>query len=260
MGIIKRKNGKILLTSDNKILTTPNTFTYTGSNPELVAEYNETWTLADTSFVIGSSASTSATSIKAAVSNRFTSPTIAFGDKDIIFIQRCVATPIHSSEATGKVQQNKYVYQYVTYYSKRKTSPTSAKTTRQAYNLTSYLNDYLNTSGVRTRSVANYGFYMTPSAPSVASATAASTTARCSSPVLYYRVSTTYESADNIKLVTDCTFDWNVKVYTLDAFSTLGRIVNDDLDNMLLEGTPANVSFFDLDDEIGEGDTDSNEN
>ena len=212
-------------------------FEYGGFNAEKIAEYEENYTLADTSFVKGSSSSTSATSILATTANKYTnttgSPTIAYGDKDIIVVQTCRVKPTHSASATKKARQIGYAAVFVTYFSKRKTTDTSAKTTRQANVLTAYVNKYYNTSGVVTRANANYGFYMTPQTPTVANATAASTYVRCGSPILYYRVSTSYETAANIKTVTECTFDWHLDVYTVDAFSTVEAAVNDKIDGIL---------------------------
>lgn len=229
-----------------------NYFKFGGKNARLISEYDETFTLEDTSFIKGSSTSTSATSIKAAVSNRYTtpmSPTVAYGDKDIVVVQRLVAIPTHSDEASGKAQQIQYAQTYISWISKRKTNAASGKTTRQVYNTSAYINKYYSTGGAVTRAVANYGFYGTPSAPTVASATAASTYVRVSSPVLYYRVSSSYESADNIKLVDDVIWQWHVEVYEVDAFSTLTAVLNDELDE-LLALTEANATAFLLDDEI----------
>ena len=212
-------------------------FPFGGMNAEKVAEYDEVWTLADTSFVIGSSSSTTATTIKASISNRYTnttgSPTIAYGDKDIIVVQTCKVIPTHGSGATNKARQIAYGSQFVHWFSKRKTTDTSAKTTRQTYTMSSYVNKYFNTSGVVTRAIANYGFYMTPQTPTVANTTSASTYMRCGSPILYYRVSTSYETADNIKKVTDCQFLWHIDIYTADAFSTPVSRVNDEIDAIL---------------------------
>lgn len=212
-------------------------FPYGGMNAEKVAEYDESWTLSDTSFVKGSSSSTTATSILATVSNRYTnttgSPTIAYGDKDIIVVQTCKVHPTHGSGANKKAQQIGYAAQFVHCFSKRKTADTSAKTTRQVYSYTAYVNKYYNTSGTVTRAIANYGFYMTPQTPTVANATAASTYVRCGSPILYYRVSTSYETAANIKTVTECTFDWHIDVYTVDAFTTPTAKVNEEIDAVL---------------------------
>ena len=212
-------------------------FPFGGFNATKFAEYDESWTLDDTSFVKGSSSSTSATSILASTSNKYTnttgSPTIAFGDKDIVVVQTCKVTPTHGSGATKKAQQIGYVSIYVSYFSKRKTTDTSAKTTRQVNTLTAYMVKYYNTSGVVTRALANYGFYMTPSTPTVANATSASTYLRCGSPVLYYRASTTYETTANIKTVTDCAFNWHIDAYTVDEFSSPEAIVNDTIDEIL---------------------------
>lgn len=215
-------------------------FPFGGMNAELISTYSESWTLADTSFVIGSSASTSATTIRAAVSNRYTnttgSPTVAYGDDDIVVVQRCLATPVHGSGAVAKAMQLNYAYCYVSYFSKRKTTDTSARTTRQVYNLTGSMNRYYNASGNMTRAVASYGFYFSPSAPTPASTTAASTYIRCSTPVLSYRVSSTYESADNIKKVTDCVFDWTVEVYRVKKDSSPCCVMNEAIDAMLTGG------------------------
>lgn len=200
---------------------------FTGTNIELVAEYNETFTLADTSFVKNSSSSTSATSIKATVSNRYTSNSIAFGDKDVIIIQTVYVVPIHSA-STQKAMQKHYAIQYSSFATKGKSSSANA-TARRAMHMSTYLIDYYTSATAWTRAMANYGFYATPQAPSFASATARSTTVRVSSPILYYRASSTYESTSVIKTVTECTWSWNVKVYTADAGSTLARKVIDNV-------------------------------
>lgn len=204
-------------------------FAYGGLNAVKIAEYDEHWSLDDTSFVKGSSSSTSATSIKATVSNRFTntngSPNYAYNDDDIVVIQTCTVKPTYDGTEANTLKQLAYVIQHVSYFSKRKTTDTSAKTTRQVVSFSSYINKYYNPSGVLTRALANYGFYMTPQAPTVANTTAATTYVRCGSPVLYYRVSTSYMSADNIKKVTECDFDWHIDVYTVDLSSTpMGKI------------------------------------
>lgn len=208
-------------------------FIWGGLNAEKVAEYHETFTLADTSFEIGTSASTSATSIKATVSNRFTSPTIAIGDKDIVVVQNVTCQPTHSSSATSKALFLKGSYTHIAYISKRKTTDTSAKTTRQVGNISLNQIKYYNTSGTVTRAVASYGFYGTPQAPTVASTTAASTTVRCSSPILYYRASSSYESTANIKLVTDCVWEWQADVYLVEPQSTIIAAINDKNDAFL---------------------------
>lgn len=215
-------------------------FAYGGMNAELIDIYSTQFTLADTSFVIGTSASTSSTSIKASVSNMYTtptSPTVAYGDKDIVVVQSCLTKPTHGSTATNKAMQLATGYQYVSYFSKRKTTDTSGTTYRQSYNLVGYMMKYYNTSGAITRTATtSYGFYQTPTAPTVASTSAASTYVRCSSPTLYYRANSSYESTTNIKLVTDCTFDWKVEVYTVDAFSSPVAKMNEVIDDLIVNG------------------------
>lgn len=206
-----------------------------GLNAEKVAEYTESWTLADTSFVIGSSSSTSATSIKAAVSNRFTSPTIALGDKDVVILQTFSTRPQYSAAATNKARQIGYAGCYYSVISKKPTADGAAKTQRMVYNITTaYQLKYYNASGAVTRASGNYGFYMTAAAPTFASATAASTTVRCNSPTLYYRCSNTYHSADNNNAVTACNFDWKVEVFTVDPFTTPTAEMIDRMEEILL--------------------------
>lgn len=232
-------------------------FKFGGINAEKVSEYYEKWTLADTSFEIGVSASTTATSILATTTNRYTnttgSPTLAWGDDDCVVVQRGFVTPTHGSGATGKAQHINYAIVYVTHFSKRKTTDTSANTTRQAYSMSGYISKYYNTSGTVTRAVANYGFYMTPQVPTFASTTSANTYLRCSSPILYYRASSSYESTANIKFVTDCTFEWHVEVYKVSSRTTVTSAINDETDNLLLNGMSvpdtAMVSVMSLDDE-----------
>lgn len=192
-----------------------------GLNAEKVAEYTESWTLADTSFVIGESSSTSATSIMSAISNRFTSPTIAFGDKDIVILQTVSTRPQYSSAATNKARQIGHAACYYSVISKKPTKDGAAKTQRMVYNITTaYQLKYYNSSGAITRASNNYGLYMTAAAPTFASTTAASTTVRCNSPTLSYRCSNSYHSAANNNAVTACDFDWKVEVFTVDPFTT----------------------------------------
>lgn len=206
-----------------------------GLNAEKVAEYSEAWTLADTSFVIGSSSSTSATSIRAATSNRFTSPTIAFGDKDIVILQTVSARPSYSAAATNKTRQIGYAGFYYSVISKKPTADGAAKTQRMVYNITTaYQLKYYNSSGAIARLSNNYGLYMTASAPTFASATAASTTVRCSSPTLYYRCATSCHSAANSKSVTACDFNWKVEVFTVDPFTTPAAEIIDRLEEILV--------------------------
>lgn len=98
------------------------------------------------------------------------------------------------------------------------------------------MNQYYNTSGTLTRGVNSYGFYGTPQAPTVASATTASTTVRAGSPILYYRANASYETVDNIKTVTACTWKWTVDVYTVSPQTALQSAINDDIDDMLVNG------------------------
>lgn len=221
-------------------------FKYGGVNAVKLAEYETSWTLADTSFVKNSSASTTATSILASKTDYTTagtktfasltgSPTYAYGDKDIVVVQRIEVIPTRSG-GDNKAQMIKNSSMMITHISKRKTTDTSAKTTRVARNMSSSMIKYYNTSSAITRADTTYGFYGTPATPNLASTTAASTYVRVPTPTLYYRVSTSYEKAANIKLVTDVLWKWKVELYVVDKDSTLARAINDEIDNMLVNG------------------------
>lgn len=209
---------------------------WTGLNPVKVAEYDETYSLADTTFSKGSETSTSAKTIKATTANRFTTPTISIGDKDILVIQKTHTVPTHESGATDKGRQIKHAYLNIGLISKRKTSDTSGNTTRQVHALSTYMNNYYNSNAVNTRGVYNYGFYAAPQNPTVASTTSANTTVRVGSPILYYRIATAYESQANINMIEDVRFRWHADVYLVDAGSSMGRVANDVLDDVLVNG------------------------
>lgn len=221
-------------------------FKWGGVNAVKLAEYETSWTLADTSFVIGSSSSTTATTILASKTDYTTagtktftsltgSPTYAYGDKDIVVVQWTQSTPTHNG-ADHKAELISQCYMMITHFSKRKTTDTSAKTTRQAASMSLGFSKYYNTSGVISRANASYGFYATPTTPNTTSTTSASTYVRVPTPTLYYRVSTSYEKADNIKKVTACDFKWRLELYVVDKDSTLESLVNDEIDNMLTNG------------------------
>lgn len=221
-------------------------FKYGGMNAVKIAEYSNSFTLEETSFVKNSSSSTSATSILASKTDYTTSgtktfasltgsPTYAYGDKDIVVIQWTEARPTHSgSDKKAEVIRDAYVM--ITHFTKRKTTDTSANTTRMASNMSTIMCKYYNTSGTITRANASYGFYATPGTPNVASTTANSTYVRVPTPTLYYRANTSYEKVDNIKKVTACDFKWKLAVYVVDKDTSLARAINDEIDNMLVNG------------------------
>lgn len=217
------------------IVTEKDLFKFMGRNAQLVDTYDETWTLADTSFVIGETSSTSATTILASISNRYTGKTVAIGDKDVVVVQKCHVRPTHVG-ASGKAECGDYAAVSVFYMSKRKTNATSANTTRQGMNSTYYILNYKNTSGNSTRALAYYGFYMQPQTPSVSSTTSANAYMRCSSPPLTCRASTTYETPDNMKKVTACEYQWHIDVYLVDSGSSLIRNYQNDIEDIFDNG------------------------
>lgn len=221
-------------------------FKYGGLNAVKLAEYSNTFSLNETSFVVGSSSSTTATSILASKTDYTTagtktfasltgSPTYAYGDKDIVVVQRIEVIPTRNG-GDSKAQMIKHSSMMITHISKRKTTDTSAKTTRVARNMSNNMIKYYNTSSAITRAETTYGFYGTPATPNLASTTGASTYVRVPTPTLYYRVSTSYEKAANIKLVTDVLWKWKVELYVVDKDSTLACPINEEIDDILVNG------------------------
>lgn len=215
-------------------------FPFGGVNATLVSTYDQYYTLDDTSFERGVTAPSTSTTIKAAVTNAYTnttgSPTYAYGDKDIVVVQYCNVELDYDDSAVEKVKQIKSSYAMVSWLSKRKTTDTSNKTTRQLFGTGSAnAMEYYNGSGVLTRAVATYGVYATPQAPSVASSTAASTYVRVNSPSISCRYSTTYESADNMKKITDFRVHWHVEVYAVDPFTSPSGAINAMQDEFLTD-------------------------
>lgn len=199
-----------------------------GLNATLVAQHHETFTVSDTTFVPGTTSSTSATTLKVSVANYYTSPSIAIGDKDIIVVQHIDVVPTHQASATKKALYQKGSFVGVSWISKRRTTSSSTKNTRQVVNTTSSSNlRYYNASGTDSVSNTTYGFYATPQTASVASTTAASTTVRINSPTLSCRASTTYESSANMLLVTDFAYEWYVDIYLADAQSSVASAILD---------------------------------
>lgn len=193
-------------------------FGFGGVNAQLVDSNTVTFSLADTSFVVGTTAPSSATSIKASTSAYYTTPTIAFGDKDIIVVQSVTATPTHSSSASKKAYEQKFCNIYVSSFAKGRASATStALTTRRSTNSSYSYILYYNTSGTSTIANTSYGLYATCTYPAFTSTTAASTTLKFSTPTLYARYSSTYESSANMKLITACTWEWKMRVYLVDS-------------------------------------------
>lgn len=236
-------------------------FKYGGFNAVKIAEYSNTFTLDETSFVIGSSANTTASTILASKTDYTTqgtktfgtvthSPTYAFGDSDVVVVQKIEAIPTHNG-SDQKAEAIRTVTTAVSHFTKRKTTDTSANTTRAVTTMSLSMCKYYNTSGAVTRAIASYGFYGTPAAPNFSSSTSASTHVRVPTPTLYYRASSTYEKADNIKLVTDVLWKWSVAVYVVDSNSTIARAMFDDVDDMLINGLSleATPMTLDLDDE-----------
>lgn len=217
----------------SSIITNPygEPFEFGGYNAELVDEYSERFTLAETTFPIGTFSSTTATSIKPTVANRYTSPTITIGDRDVIVAQTVLVRPTYNSSITLKSFELGYAQMYLTWMSKgfQRGGTLLRRSSTQSFSLI----DYYSAGGVRTLSNAAYGMYGTIQSASVASSTANATTVRASSPILYARVSTSYSTAANMQAITDCTWEWNVKAYLVDNtnMSTIQQLLINLLDS-----------------------------
>lgn len=208
-------------------------FEFSGFNAELIDSYSETWALADTSFEIGSSSSTNATNIKSSTNNKYSSGQLAIGDKDIIVVQSTRAKPVHSSSATKKAYQESFVSYNVSFFANRKTSSSVETTTRQLTTISFNSIEYYNSSGVMARYGGTYGLYATIQNPTLSGTT--TPYVYVSSPNTYYRASSTYESTTNIKLVTDCTFEWELKIYEVDNQTSLGGVINKKIDELMVK-------------------------
>jgi len=219
-----------------------NIFGYSGTNPVHVASLAEEWSLADTTFDASTTPSTTSTTIKNATNPYFTnangSPNYNYGDSDIIIVQQCLTVPTYGSGCTNKARMTQATHIHVMYYSKVRATGLTANGTRSSFYYTNTVLEYYGSSGTFSRtSNSNYGLYMTPYAPSLASSSADTTSVKIASPYIYCRGSSSYSSVANLQTVTDCSFKWKVDIYTVDAgtsiaselFRNNGTLVNDGL-------------------------------
>lgn len=207
-------------------------FKWGGTNPRLLSTFEHTYRLADTSFEIGSSASTAAAVIRAAETNAFNPGSFIFDGNDIIIVQTITATPTHSSSANKKAQQIKFASKKVNYVTMDKAVNGTLSFNLQNLTTTVYFNQYYNSSSAVTRVKNQYGFYSTPNAENLSYGNK-NINITINSPVLYYRVNSSYESSANIKLVTECEYNWKVEIYSVDyTTSPLGEIYKD-IDDIL---------------------------
>lgn len=211
-------------------------FKFSGRNPELVSMYSETYTLADTSFEKGVSASTSAMNIRSSVTNKFMSDTIDVFDKDIIVIQRMLTDSIHNDSAPKKNLHIRSAQTHTGILSKRQATTGGDRTTRASYSRAVSLLRYYDSKGSDLVNYNTYGFYCTFTTPSVSSQTADKTIVRVNSPALNARGNATYESVDNMKLIEEVIWTWYVEVYLVDPFTSEYGYAIEDAQYMLDNG------------------------
>ena len=212
-------------------------FEYGGFNAELIDDYTETWTLDDTSFVKGASSyPTSATTIKPAVTRKFIGQSYPYGEDDIVVIQTTIVNVEHDSTAENRSKFMRCATQNFSYMSKRLQSidmyPDEIRSSSNSISAT--IEKYYNDDGLLTSSSTIYSFTMPVTNPDVANRTAESTTVRCNSPQIMYRVYSGHESQENMAKVIGATFSWNIKVYKVKARSTAISKAFSEVDRIIL--------------------------
>lgn len=207
-----------------------------GTNLTLIDRYEEEWDLSSTSFVIGETAPTSDTRIMESVANKYTKD-YNYGENDVIVVQKVYTTPIHAPTAIKKGLHVKTLQETIGFFSGARKTPNDPNSfTRRALYVSAPTIFYYNSSGnLSSGTSTSYGFYTTPVNPSFISATNSSTTLKINSPICGVRASNTYETAANMKLVTECNFKWTVEMYIADKHSNLMSKYIEDANDFLDE-------------------------
>lgn len=189
---------------------------YIGENPVLLGTYSETYHLADTSFVIGSTAPSSTTTILSPVSNKYQLP-IDFRGHDIIVIQEMRIVPTHSDDATGTRQIATAISGIYSYSKPTIASlPTSAIGVNATYIYTAHYNA---SNAFQMSTASTVGMYASLGNTGLSSASSNTPTLRLSTATLGCRA-TSITSVDNMKKIIDCIWEWNAKIYQVDAWTS----------------------------------------
>lgn len=217
-------------------------FEFGGTNSRLVSTHYEKWTKADTSFVTGTTAHSSATQIMASVSNKYTTASLTLGDLDGCVIQRVLITPTYASDATNTERVVKTAYTVASPWCKRVNDASSTNLDNRTYRYfidtatSTVVSYYYSSSGAYNIGTTPYGINVSLSKPSVASTTASSTTIRVTSPAIRDQYYSGYMSQSNLLKLQDFTVEWYVEVYTMDARSSLADAIVHSNQDMLLNG------------------------
>lgn len=204
-----------------------------GMNGTLLLSKEATFDLSDTSFVVGTTAPTSATSIRASNTSdsRGVYQSISVGSDDIVVVQRIIAIPT-LTDGSSTVRPVATASVGVHQFAKKQTNMSNIGTRYSRGASAVYGNNlyrYVQSSGTETvyslSSGTGYGLYGTPATPSLSSGTSTTPTLTIGTPALYCRASSSYCSTANMKCITACTWYWRVEVYKVDAMSTLADSV-----------------------------------
>lgn len=184
---------------------------YGGTDPELIYSSHKAYDISDTSFIVGNP--TTGT-ILPSVTNY-----IMFGinlaESDYVIMQKMKIKPIHSSDAAGLRQISSCLLNlsYITWNSFASAECSSITNQQTTYNYRFSASDKIELN--RNGGAGMSAILQNPSTTS----TSVIPTFRLNSPSL--NVSTNFvESADNLKKITSCTWDWTVDIYRVDAHTT----------------------------------------
>lgn len=215
-------------------------FKFGGTNPELISTFSEHYTLADTTFDPNGNYASSII-ILPAVSNYYTntngSPILDDSNNDFVIVQTGVVTPKHDDAATNIGRQLGRVSIMVSHVIKIPLNGNSGYSRRHNANYnTNIIYHYHSSGALQLTSGNNSGFGISLQNPSISSAVRPNAFyTRIGRPSINVASHNIYESAENIKHVTDLTCDWTVQIYKVDNFSTMYSGIYDTICDILFE-------------------------
>lgn len=210
-------------------------FKYSGTNPRLIAEHHEEYTLADTSFVIGQTAPTASTTIRASEAQKVSIP-VDLSTMDVVLVETLTVTPTYSDYATDIGRQTKYVTRRASLISNVDLSTTdNTGSNSSAVSFTITLNTFYSAKNKYTKAVqAGYGMNGSlPTGPSLSSSARPDTIVRLGSPNLLCRADSNQLTESNMRCITECTWAWDVEAYRVDKDTSLFGITRSEILDIL---------------------------
>ena len=212
-------------------------FKYSGLSPELISEYHEVYSLADTSFVIGDTAPTALTTIRASEAGKVIIP-VNLADIDVVLVETLTVTPTYSSDARDFSKQKKYLVSRISWIVNSDTSTDDvAASNSSVVGITSTYNYYYNSRGSQTVT-AQAGYGMNGSfqnGPPLSASNRPDISIRVGSPTLACRADTNQSSADNMRKITECTWAWDVEAYRVNKGSCVFSKLRDEMNIKILK-------------------------